>query len=284
MLHVGPFAAAQSVPTTAPPSASEASASEAPSEPVTAPFTAAQVAVWRKKAIELSQLPERTPNGWSKSPIEPARILTVFSKLRVREGYVLRAYVFKEDGNSSGFVWALPADAEFQSPEDCPRLESHFLKPPKPFDALDDFMEAVAGDDSPESYLQASILRRELKEFAAGWHGVKWGMQNVLDDDPWRARPAESPEETSPFLYPRSERGQWKWRAPKPVSWRPEVRFEAGKAIVTYHTYTALYEEGEGDEIEKERIIRHVETYRRGKYRPLVSETKLAEGPDAIAH
>lgn len=245
-------------------------------------FTAAEIKLWRKKLNELSQLPEATPNGWSKSRVDPARLLTVFPKLQIRERYVLRAYVFKEEANSNGFVWALPVDAEFPDPDDCPRLESHFLKPPKPFDALDDMMEVIAGDDSPESYLHASILRREFKEFGGGWHGIIWGMNTVLDDTPWNP-PLRDEEDAGP-MYPESKPTEWKWIAPKPESWKPEVRLQTDKAIVTFYSYTPLYAELDNGKEEKERIIRHTETYRRGKYRPLVVEKKLAEGPHAVAH
>lgn len=244
-------------------------------------FTEAEIRRWRKQARDLSTLPETTSDGWSKSPIDPAGLLQSFPLLRIRDGYVLRAYVFKDDGNSTGFVWALPADAEFPEPNECPRLESHMLKPPKPFDALDDVMEAIVGDDSAASYFQASLLRRELKEFGTGWHGVVWGMNTVFDDDPWKDRP-ESAEELRARL-PTSDPADWKWFERKPESWVPEVRLDTTRATVTYYSYTPLAADAPDDQIEKERIYRHTDTFRRGKYRPLVLERKLAEGPDAIA-
>jgi hypothetical protein len=245
-------------------------------------FTASEVNLWRRKLNALSQLPKETPNGWSKSRIDPAGLLSVFPELRLRDGNVLRAYVFKEDANSNGFVWALPVDAEFPAPEDCPRIESHFLRPPKPLDALDDLMEAITGDDSPQSYLHASILRRELKEFHASWHGIRWGMNTVLDDSPWN-RPQR--DEDSPVtMYPESKAEEWTWKVPKPKSWKPEVRMTKDKAVVTFYSYTGLSTEGDNGVEEKERIILHTETYRRGKYRPLIVEKKLAEGPLAYAH
>ena len=259
---------------------------DAPVDPANAArvakFTAHQIRSWRQKLVELSALPMDTPNGWSKSRIDPARLLTVFPRLRLREGYLLRAYIFKEDGNSNGFVWALPADAAYPEPEECPRVESHFLHPPKPLDALDDVMEAIGGDDSPESYFQASLLRRELKEFGGGWHGIVWGMHTVLDDNPWKARARDDEESMS--MYPTSLPSEWKWFTPQPTTWTPEVRLEQNQASVRFYSYTALYAERDDNEIEKERIIQHTETYRRGKYRPLVVEKKLAEGPNAVAH
>jgi hypothetical protein len=244
-------------------------------------FTEDEIRHVRRQARELSTLPESTPNGWSKSPIDPASLLKAFPLLHIRDGYVLRAYIFKENGNSNGFVWALPAEAEFPKPDECPRLESHVLRPPKPFDALDDVMEAIIGDDSAASYLQASLLRRELKDFGAGWHGVAWGMNMVFDDDPWKVRP-DLPED-SPARLPTSDPADWKWLERKPESWTPEVRLDATRATVTYYSYTPLAADAPGDQIERERIYRHIDTFRRGKYRPLDVETKLAEGPDAIS-
>jgi hypothetical protein len=284
------LAAAGPKPTDAPavttPSATTPVAPEVPTvaADALARFSAQQIRQWREKLVELSQLPAEGPNGWAKSPIEPAKLLTVFPKLRVREGYVLRAYVFREDGNSNGFVWALPAEAAFPPPGECPRVESHFLNPPKPFDALDDMMEAIAGDDSLESYFQASILRREFKEFGGGWHGIQWGMHTVLDDSPWKGPPPRA--DTPPHDRPESKPEEWKWLTPQPTTWTPEVRRDGDRVVVTFYSYTPLSGDFDNEkmESEKERIIRHAETYRRGKYRPLVVEKKLAEGPNAIAH
>lgn len=243
-------------------------------------FTAKTIKQWRQRAAEIGALPESTPEGWSKSRVDPKKVLELFPKLRLRKGYVLRAYVFKSDGNSNGFVWALPDDAEYPAPADCPRLESHFLKPPKPFDALDDVMEAIEGDDVPEAYLQASIFRREIREFGAGWHGVRWGFFTVLDASPWEGAAADGDD---PLSRPESRPQQWRWVAPKPTQWSPEVRLERDRAVVTFYTYTPLAGHSDEEKIEKERIILHTDTYRRGKFRPLVVEKKLAEGPNAVS-
>lgn len=244
-------------------------------------FTAKQIKQWRERAAEISALPEGTPEGWSKSRVDPKKVLDLFPKLRLRKGYVLRAYVYRSDGNSNGFVWALPVDAEYPAPADCPRLESHFLKPPKPFDALDDVMEAIEGDDVPEAYLQASIFRREIREFGAGWHGVRWGFYTVIDANPWQGGAADGDD--SPLSRPQSKPQQWKWVGTKPTQWSPEVRFERDRAVVTFYSYTPLVGHLDDNKIEKERIIFHTDTYRRGKFRPLVVEKKIAEGPDAIS-
>lgn len=244
-------------------------------------FTAAQIRDWRKQLTELSQVPRSTPEGWSKSRVEPVKLVRVFPELGVRKGYVLRAYQFKEEANANGFVWALPEEAEFPEPADCPKLESHFLHPPKPFDALDDVMEAIDGDGSAVSYLHASLLRCALREFGGGWHGISWGTHAVLDDSPWRQGGED--DEDSPMTRPMSQPREWKWIAAQPKSWSPQVRWDEKRVVVSFYTYTALAKVGQDGDVEKERILLHTDTYRRGKYRALTSEKKLAEGPNALA-
>jgi len=45
-------------------------------------------------------------------------------------------------------------------------------------------MAAIEGDGSPESYIQASLLARELREFGVRWHGCDWSTQEILDKNP----------------------------------------------------------------------------------------------------
>jgi hypothetical protein len=228
----------------------------------------------RRKAAELSAPVEGRPEpqGWSKSRVDPGQLVEIFKPLRLRTGYVLRAYVFREEGNGNGVVWALPADAEFPAPQDCPTLESHMLKAPKPSDALDDAMEAIEGDGSAWSYMAASLLRRELLEFGALWHGCRWNTHFVLGEDPWKAGPPK--EGDSPMEHPTSSVEQWKWLETRPTDWRPQVRMEGDRVSVVFYTYSGLSQEG---------VFRHTDTYRVGKYRPRTQEKRIGEGPSGYA-
>lgn len=217
-------------------------------------------------AVEEEQAADE-PAGWAKSPVDPTRIVGFFPSLRLRPGYVLRAYVFREDGNANGVVWALPADAEFPEPEDCPKLENHLLRAPKPWDAIDDVMEAIEGDGSQWSYVAASLLRRELAEFGARGHGCRWSLHAVLEQDPFRDVPAD---ESDPGLdRPTTPASQWEWTEPQPRDWAPQVRMEQDRVTVTFYTYCGL---------ETQTIYRHTDIYRPGKYRPRVAEQKIATG------
>ncbi len=255
-----------------------------PAQDKTALPSAAKIKELRQKVVELT-LPgeddDPEPEGWSKSWHDPLKVVELFRPLRVKKDHVLRAYLHREGGNGFGVVWALPADAEYPDPKDCPRLEHHYLRLPKPWNALDDTMEAIEGDDSAWSYLAASLLRRELGEFGALWHGIKWGTHTLLDDSPWAGGPPRDDE--FPGQRPDSQPNQWKWFEAQPENWTPQVRLEPDRAIVTFYTYTAQAGGDDDGEIERERIIRHTDTYRRGKYRSMTVEKKIAEGPNAIA-
>ena len=163
----------------------------------------------------------------------------------------------------------MPEDADFPAPMDCPALENHLLKAPKPWDALDDPMEAIEGDGSAWSYLAASLLRRELREFGAMWHGGNWATHFLLDDDPWKN--GAPSDDASPLERPTSKADQWKWLGPRPTQWGPQVRMDNDQVTVTFHTYSGL---------EKQAIYRHTDTYRAGKYRAKVEQEKIAEGPE----
>lgn len=235
-------------------------------------LSAAKIKQLRRQADEATQVPENTPPGWSKSRVDPDLLIGIFAPLRLRQGFVLRAYQFKEEGNGNGMVWALPKDAEFPEPKDCPVLESHMLKAPKPSEALDDVMEAIEGDDSAGAHLAASLLRRQFSEFGALWHGCRWTTHTVLDGDPWKAGPLR--EDESPLDRPESKPQEWQWQEEQPKSWGPLVRVEKDRVTVMFYTYCAVGKEG---------IYRHTDVYRRGKYRARVEEKKIAEGPRETA-
>ncbi len=229
-------------------------------------FRAADAAALREKASELAAVPESAPEGWSKSAVDPNRLLTLFPALRIRQGFTLRAYQFKSEGNGNAVVWAMPVDAEYPEPKDCPRLEGHLFKAPKPYDALDDVMDAIEGNDTAEAYWQASLLRRELKDFGAIWHGVAWGTHVIVEDDPSKF---VRDENADPLRTPSTKPDEWTWLEAKPTNWTPRVMLEADRAVVTFYTFSGY---------EKEGLYRHVDVYRRGKYRPRVEEPRIAEG------
>jgi len=231
-------------------------------------FPAKKINRIRKRAGKAAELPDNGPSGWSKSKVDPMSVLAVFKPLRIKDGFVLRAYQFREGGNGNGFVWAMPVDAEFPAPEDCPRLENIFLEPPKPPAALDDYMDAVDGDSSPWSYLCASLLARELAEFGAMWHGCNWSTHAIVDESPCKT--VERSEEYDPDEETTPSPDEWKWLESEPAEWSPQVSQEDERVTVTFITHSGLGEEA---------IYRNIDVYTPGEYRFKPERQQIATGP-----
>ena len=203
-------------------------------EPAVEFMDAKEITELRRRAHEVAWLSDDYPEGWSRRPDDPARIVPLFDGLRLKTGFVLRAYQFLEGGNGNGVVWALPEGADFPDPVDCQRLEGRFLKPPRPAAALEDFREAIEGDGSPLSYLYASLASRELWEFGARWHGVSWGTVKILDASPWEHG------EAAPKDLRRAIDDDWKWERPQPEDWRPRVEVLGDAVLVTLIGYSGF--------------------------------------------
>ena len=56
------------------------------------------------------------------------QVLAVFTSLWIKDGYILRAYQYRFQGNGNSLGWALPVDAEFPEPDNSPRAEGLFLE------------------------------------------------------------------------------------------------------------------------------------------------------------
>nr|WP_318539769.1 hypothetical protein [Terribacillus saccharophilus] len=120
---------------------------------------------------------EQYRSGWNISLENPEDIVCGFSLLSIRDGIKLRAYQHSMGVAGAGLVYAIPAVSSL------PDILHREGEPPIPDDALDDFMEAIEGDKSPLSYLQAAICYHELHEFGAFWHSVSWGEDRILPDE-----------------------------------------------------------------------------------------------------
>ena len=235
-------------------------------------FSATEINALRQKAQEIANVPEQTPDGWSKSLVDPMEVMALFKPLHIKNGYRLRAYQFLEDMNGNGVVWALPVDAPFPEPGELLEANASLFRAPKPGKALDNVMEAVEGDRSARSFLLASILKRELDEFGAQWHGCSWTTHQILDADPWQG-PAPT-DEDNPLEHPSWPASQWKWKTGKPRDWRPTVTSTGGVSRVKFYTFCPIGKEG---------IYEHVDEYRPGEYRFTTERKKIAEGPMELA-
>ena len=235
--------------------------------PMTKTFRAKKIAELRQRIRKAARPPEECTEGWSNSIVDPMMVLAVCKPLHIKKGFVLRAYQYREDGNGNGFVWAMPLDAEFPEPQECPRLQGVFLEPPKPPAALDDFMDAIDGDGSPWSYMCASILACELAEFGVMWDGYDWDTHTVLGANPWNTVKGKEESDTGRPMGPVSE---WTWMERPPRGWSPRVSEGEYGTVVTFFTFSRL---------EQEAIYRHTDTYKPGSFRFETERKQIATGP-----
>lgn len=118
--------------------------------------------------------------GWNLDEKGPEKIVKGFSNVKVKSDYKLIGYRYIEGGNGNGVVWAIPKSIKAPKVNECETLKEYLLSPPKPREALENYMLVIEGDKSPFSYLQAAILNHELGEYGANWHGMSWSCDIIL--------------------------------------------------------------------------------------------------------
>ncbi len=220
-------------------------------------FPISKIIALRRRAAIACRMQDEIPNGWNKSSTDPMKLLAVFKSLRIKPGFVLRAYQFVSGGNGNGIIWAMPIDAPFPEPMECSKLTDRFLEPPKPPHALDELMDAIDGDGTPRSYLSASIFAREAEEFGAKWHGCSWSTHTILAANPLQDEPSVS-ENSSKLNRPHGDPDCWTWNEPNPPNWEPLFKHVGDQVTISFLSYSGLG---------KEAIYRHRDSFRAGCYR-----------------
>lgn len=164
----------------------------------------------RSSVSRSSGLSEFT-KGWQECRINRQRFFQGLAPLRLREGYQLRCFVSASYGDAVSYLYAVPGTLSKApcAPSKAPSLsreemlsapgpdhpeyvwhladdtdEDNYRRPFPP-GALDHFMLAVEGDDTPYSYLLASLLGRDWEELFAQWHGVRWSAHKLLLASPF---------------------------------------------------------------------------------------------------
>jgi len=211
--------------------------------------------------LELRQRAERAA--------DPMGLLAVFASLRLKEHFDLCACftppVFE---GRVGYIWATSLlcghheMAAVVNMCELPRpipienscldgLEmtgsSNLLRPAR---AVDNVMEAIEGNGTPRSFLEASIFAREAAEFLPVWHGVVWSDHTILGDDSRKGIHDADDD------YEKLS-AEWDWLCDKPSNWNPVVVCKQGIVTVEFYSYPVLVEEA---------IYRHRDTYKPNTY------------------
>lgn len=212
------------------------------------------------------------PEGWFVSDFDANRLIAVVDTLRLKEGFALHAYQFRQGIGGNGIIWAQPADSPQAPPADCFRLDS-FHSAPKPPGAVP-LMQAVEGDGSPWSYLSASILRREAAEFGAFWHGCEWTSQTILSKLPRQTT------DTDVSADERMETGDtsgdyWTWKGAAPTTWEPTYAELGARRTIVLHIRNP---------VGRDQILRTTDTYQPGSYDCATRTRVLATGAGGFVY
>ena len=192
----------------------------------------------RRGARLIAEPPER--DGWWLDEQSAGSIVPLFGRLRLRPGFRLVTYGSRGGIGGTGWTFAIPAEAEAPALEELVIGDRFQPKPPP--GALAHFMEGVVGDGSLRSYVQASILGREVTELGAWWHGLEWSTHTLIG-------PSDGSE--LPVVYDSSlhaveptgmfDASQWRWSETPPEDWRPRAeRVGDGTVTVTFWSYSEL--------------------------------------------
>jgi hypothetical protein len=186
-------------------------------------------------------------SGWFVDSGLAESIVSLFPRIHLRPEFRLVTIIRRDGIGGSGWTFALPADA---APPSANAFESNVLTPPKPPEgALADFMDAIEGDGSLRSYVSASIVRRELDELGAWWHGIQWGTHEIFTD------PADGNAGDSS--------AGWSWTDDEFVDRTPVAVRDGSTITVTFWTSSLL---------ERARVVRHVDLYEEGSLPVLGSD------------
>ncbi|NJL38193.1 MAG: hypothetical protein HC899_16700 [Leptolyngbyaceae cyanobacterium SM1_4_3] len=188
-----------------------------------------------------NHLSSTKPSGhWSVSTLNPGTSLLKLPSLQLKSGFRLITYLYRAELDGAGVVWAIPeAFGTTAHLEKAIATAGGLDQPPKPEFALTDFMQAVEGDRSPQSFIIASILRRELLEIGTLGQHCNWSHHRLIDSPPVQAK--------------------WRWQAEQPRDLSPKVRLLPNQAAVEFFTCRTAAPVA---------LFRHIDQYLPGQYKP----------------
>lgn len=188
---------------------------------------------------EAIQMPNRQ-GQWFISASNPGTVLMKLPGLKLKPKLRLISYLYRLGEDGSGATWALPEALSTTSHLEKALLSaSGYDTPPKPEGALTDFMDAIDGDQSPLSFVIASLLRRELLEFGNVGCRAAWSHHQLMN--------------SLPLL------SSWQWRVEAPKNYSPKIRvFSDGRVAVEFFSCRTVAPIA---------VFQHVDQYVAGEYR-----------------
>lgn len=194
------------------------------------------------------QLPNRQ-GQWFVSAANPGTALMKLPGLALKPGFRLVSYLYRLDDDGVGVIWAVPEQFSTTA-----YLEKALMNgddrntPPQPEAALPNLMDAIDGDQSPMSFMIASLLRRELLEFGKLGRFATWNHQRLIN-----------------ALPPHPG---WQWRTEVPKDFSPKIRVVPdGRVAIEFFTCRTVAPIA---------IFQHVDQYQAGQYQPKSVDRAIA--------
>ena len=206
--------------------------------------------------------------------INPMDLLSVFPSLWVKPGWVLRSFVIY-GGDSNGLVWAWPEELDFE--KYCRSMQAKFGHEPDgnpiwkftpPAGVRTDFMSAITGDNSPLAYFSASLFYRLAREIGAFWHGVNWGVYEMLPWDPRSVKP-----DTKVGRQIQKNFSLTDYEKYAPTDWRPLVRKVENQIEVQFVTYS---------ELGQTHALLLTDLYNEGSYDPIRNDDEYEDEDETV--
>ncbi len=186
---------------------------------------------------------------WFISTIDPAGALSKLPGLELKNKVRLVTYLQRQSTGGMGVTWALPelmsTTAELEAAIEA---AGDRAIPPHPKGALGNVMDGVTGDRSAASYLEASILLREFKEFGRSGQNCRWSHHRLITAAPNKP---------------------WKWRTQQPLTYlAPKVQIKDEKiAMVEFFSCRV---------VPPIALFRHLDQYVVKSYRPKTNDQVVA--------
>jgi hypothetical protein len=191
----------------------------------------------------------RFRSPWLVSTVNPGAALLKLPGLHLKPTWRLVSYLYRSGNSGVGLVFAVPEELSTTAMLERALSTSRSLKqPPKPEGALPDFMEAIEGDRSAVSFVVASLLCRELREFGAIGAYQSWTHHRLIDAVPGQVK--------------------WQWQTEQPKDLTPKAKvLPDGQAAVEF--FSCRVSAGIA-------LYRHVDQYPAGEYKPKRIDKPLA--------
>jgi hypothetical protein len=208
-------------------------------------------------------------DGVSIAAYDPNRLLEVFPRIGLRPGFKLASYQFVSGHNGNGRVLVIPADRELPRPpadagfswpwDELDEAEDEGAAPgaTTPGDGADqgdagsrilgwasgNIERFLVGDGSPESFWEASVFAREVRELGAIWHGASWSDQHVLAGRKSPAGPdvKEADLDEAGRKRLKEHLARYEWHHERPGLWTPRIevpKSDEQPLVVIFYTST----------------------------------------------